>query len=366
MSSSVEIFYAWFEKPESNSFKPIVFKLSNHNDISKFEQFLSHHSSLKLVDTLHQQIRELAKLSYPQKALSEGEYKDFTDNYLKAQHPHLAGNWCYYPWLNTLVHLLSKDDFIKIRTNRNQLKITPEEQSILQEKTIGVIGLSVGQAIAITAVMERICGKIKLADFDTVDLSNLNRLRTGVQHLGEPKVILAAREIAEIDPYIEVEIHNQGISSTNIDDFIQDLSVLIEVCDDMPTKINSRITARKYGIPVVMDTNDRGMVDVERFDLEPERPILHGLVDESQLKQLDKLTPEARLKLVMDIVSFPSTSTRLKASMEQIGKTITTWPQLASSIMLGAGATVDCCRRILLNQTHQSGRYYIDLDILVP
>jgi molybdopterin/thiamine biosynthesis adenylyltransferase len=366
MSSSAEIFYAWFEKPENNSFKPIVFKLSNSNDISTLEHFLSLHSEIKLVDTLHQQIRELAKLSHPHKVLSEDDYNTFTDTYLAAQHPYLAGSWCYYPWLNTLVHLLNKDDFIQIRTNRNQLKITPEEQSTLKEKTIGVIGLSVGQAIAITAVMERICGKIKLADFDTVDLSNLNRLRTGVQHLGQSKVILAAREIAEIDPYIEVEIHNQGISSTNIDDFIKDLSVLIEVCDDMPTKINSRLIARKHKVPVVMDTNDRGMVDVERFDLEPNRPILHGLVNEDQLQQLDKLTPEARLKLVMDIVSFPSTSSRLKASMEQIGKTITTWPQLASSIMLGAGATVDCCRRILLKQTHQSGRYYIDLDILVP
>ena len=27
-----------------------------------------------------------------------------------------------------------------------------------------------------------------------------------------------------------------------------------------------------------MATSDRGLVDVERFDLEPHRPILHGLL----------------------------------------------------------------------------------------
>ena len=28
-----------------------------------------------------------------------------------------------------------------------------------------------------------------------------------------------------------------------------------------------------------MDTSDRGMLDIERFDLEPERSIFHGLVE---------------------------------------------------------------------------------------
>ena len=85
------------------------------------------------------------------------------------------------------MHVLSENDFIKIRTNRNQLKITPQEQQLLQQKTIGIIGLSVGQSVALTMVMERMCGKIKLADFDELDLSNLNRLRSGLHNIGVKK-----------------------------------------------------------------------------------------------------------------------------------------------------------------------------------
>ena len=52
---------------------------------------------------------------------------------------------------------------------------------------------------------------------------------------------------------------------------------IMEVCDGLDMKIISRFKAREFGVPVVMDTNDRGMLDIERFDLEPQRPILHGL-----------------------------------------------------------------------------------------
>jgi len=43
-------------------------------------------------------------------------------------------------------------------------------------------------------------------------------------------------------------------------------------------KLRLRERARELGIPVLMDTSDRGLLDLERFDREPDRPILHGLV----------------------------------------------------------------------------------------
>ena len=114
-----------------------------------------------------------------------------------------------------------------------------------------------------------------------------------------------------------------------------------------------------------MDTNDRGMIDIERFDLEPNRILFHGLIDELELNNLNKLTPEERIGLIMKIVSFSNTSDRLKMSMGEIGKTITTWPQLASSVMLGGGVTTDVCRRVLLKESVPSGRFYIDTHELI-
>src|SRR5690606_29016131 len=58
-------------------------------------------------------------------------------------------------------------------------------------------------------------------------------------------------------------------------------------------------------------------------------------------------------------------SLRAKTSMLEVEQTISTWPQLASSVALGGAVGADVSRRIRLGQFHQSGRYYIDLDELV-
>ena len=48
-------------------------------------------------------------------------------------------------------------------------------------------------------------GEIRLADFDEIDLSNLNRVRTHLINIGINKAVIVAREIAEIDPYLKVD-----------------------------------------------------------------------------------------------------------------------------------------------------------------
>jgi hypothetical protein len=216
--------------------------------------------------------------------------------------------------------------------------------------------------------MERTCGELRLADFDTAELSNLNRIRTGIHNLGVKKTIIAAREIAEIDPFINVKIFSDGLHIGNMDKFFTEggkLDLLVEVCDGLDIKIQSRFKARSLRIPVVMDTNDRGMMDVERFDLEPERPILHGLAGDLDPENIKDLSNEEKIPYILKMVGIDTISTRLKASMMEVEQSINTWPQLASSVTLGGALTTDVSRRILLDQYHDSGRYYIDLDELI-
>lgn len=346
-------------------YKPLLINLESIEEQKRLREILKSNPQIEVLDTLSAQINELIKLKNPSKNLSNEEYLAQKNNYLNGRNLDLIGNWFFYPWSKRIIHLLPEEDFISVRTNRNQLKITPAEQTLLRRKHIGIIGLSVGQSVAITLIMERICGSIKLADFDELDLSNLNRLRSGVHNISIKKTVIAAREIAEIDPYINVEIFNDGVTDENIDSFFKDLNLLVEVCDGLDIKIKSRLKARELKIPVVMDTNDRGMIDIERFDLEPTRPIFHGLINENELNKIHTMQQEQKLSLIMKIVAYENTSDRLKKSITEIGKTISTWPQLASSVMVGAGSCADCCRRIFLNQHTNSGRYYMDTLSLI-
>lgn len=349
------------------AYTPVILRISEQEDRRIYDGLLSS-SNVFVLDEIEGQLRELIKSRKPTVRIKPEEYSNLIVEHLNGNDIESYGVWVYFPWTNKLVHLLDEEEFIEVRTNRNQYKITRDERDLLNIKKIGVVGLSVGQSIALTLAMERTCGELRLADFDFLELSNLNRIRAGVDSLGVSKVIVAAREIALIDPFLKVVVYPDGLHKDNMDDFFMGngkLDLVVEVCDGLDIKIETRFKARSLGIPVVMDTNDRGMLDVERFDLQPDRPILHGLADGLSLENLKQLSNEEKIPYVLKMVGVDTISARMKASMLEVEQSITTWPQLASSVMLGGAITTDICRRILLDQYHDSGRYYIDFENLV-
>lgn len=356
-------------KPNSNEYRPVFYRLSNSNDEIDFLNLLSSNTSVQIHDEILGQVEELVKSLNPKTVYTKEKLTEDAIKHFGSTPKEKYGVWVYYKWLNKLVHILDEEEFVIVRTNRNQYKITPEEKQILSAKKIGVIGLSVGQSVALTIAMERICGELRIADFDTLELSNLNRIRAGVQDLGIKKSIVVAREIAEIDPFFKVTCFHDGISEENIDDFIGKngkLDVLVDECDGLYIKILCRQKAKKYNIPVVMDTSDRGMIDIERFDLEPSRPILHGLINHLDIDKVKEAkTNQEKLPYVAAIIGLETISQRLKDSFAELGKTIVTWPQLASSVTLGGAVMCDVCRKILLKQSVVSGRFFVNVDEII-
>lgn len=353
---------------KSNGYTPVFFRLSYQIDATKFEAILSENKQLDVYDNLKSQLAELIKIRQPGKNLSQEEIESLINAHLGNTSAETYGVWVLYPWLNKLIHILDEEEFIEVRTNRNKHKITKREQEDLRNKKIGVIGLSVGQSIAATIVMERCCGEIRLADFDTLELSNFNRIRTGLHNLGASKIITAAREIAELDPYIKVVCFEEGVTEKNIDDFLHEdskLDLLIEECDSLDIKILSRLKCKEYGIAVLMETNDRGMIDIERYDLNKDYPVLHGLTGDINFLQLQNLTAEQKVPMMLRMIGLDSLSSRAKVTLIELGQTLVTWPQLASSVMLGSGIATEVARRILLNHLSVSGRFYIDTNGII-
>lgn len=343
-----------------NLFEPYKFRLSELKNATAPSFEWIDKPGILINDSIEDQIIDLVKLRSPERVLSAKEIEGLVVNELGGLTLEEYGVWVYYPWKHCVVHLLDEKEFVEVRTVRNKHKITHAEQEQLQKKSIGIIGLSVGQSVATTIAMERIAGTIKLTDFDVLELSNLNRIRTGVMNLGVPKCIAVAREIAEIDPFLKIEIYPNGINADNIEHFFKgepNLDLLIEESDSMEIKLLSRKYARKYQIPVVMDTSDSLLLDIERFDLDPNRPILHGLVPENW----DEISIEERKQLAFRVIELERVSERGKESISQIGKTITTWPQLATDVIAGGAIAAKFVREILLGQDIPSGRSRFDL-----
>ncbi len=352
---------------KNEEYKPLFFRINKDEDKIGLFKLLNEKPHLRIFDEIQSQLEELVKCLNPKIVFTKETLKEASREYLGNKLPEEYGVWVYYSWSNSVVHILDKEEFIKVRTNRNQFKITPEEQQTLSQKKVGVIGLSVGQSVCLAMAMERSFGELRIADFDQLDLSNLNRIRAGVQNLQIKKTIICAREIAEIDPFLKVICFDNGITEENIESFFIEggrLDALIEECDGISIKIKSRILAKDFGIPVIMDTSDRGMLDIERFDLNKDLPLFHGLLEKFNIQE-DVKNPQRIKDLIFAILDKEKISKRFRDSIEEIGKSLTTWPQLASSVVAGGANAADVYRKIMLGFPVPSGRYYIDLDELV-
>jgi molybdopterin/thiamine biosynthesis adenylyltransferase len=301
--------------------------------------------AIEFVDHHDEQREELRRLRPP------------PDDALAAE-PH---RWAYYPWRRTVVAVLGPRAFRAVRLDRNRNLITAVEQTRLGALRIGVAGLSVGHVIAHTLAAQGMCGELRLADFDRLELSNLNRVPATVLDLGLNKAEAAARRIAELDPYLKVGVIDAGLTLETVDEFLDGLDIVVEECDSLDIKAMVREGARTRRIPVLMATSDRGLVDVERFDLEPQRPILHGLLGDLDLARLTGMSSREKVPHLLRFLEAELLSPRMAASAVELDRTLSTWPQSAGDVVLGATAVAESVRRIGLNEDLRSGRTRLDV-----
>lgn len=350
------------------AYRPELFRPKYAADAEALRALRERRPPPLVIDTLNAQLEGLIQSRHPRGKLGPDELSARAAA-LCAPHPDDFGVWVYFPWRHALVHLLDEPEFVELRTARNRYKITAEEQARLAERRYGIVGLSVGSAIALTIATERLCGELRLADHDHLELANLNRLRDSVLHLGLPKVVLAARAIAELDPFLRVTCFEAGITAENIDEFLNaggKLDLLIEECDELAVKLLCREKARRAGIAVVMEANDRCTLDIERYDLVPDRPILHGFLSGVDLARVAELeTNEEKVPVLMPMIGATTMSAKLGASLIEVGESLEGWPQLGSDVALGAAVVAHVARRIALGELQSSGRRFVDLEQLI-
>ena len=348
---------------------PLIFDTANSDDQARLASLRARGAIWNEHDTLQEQLDGLLESRQPAlRTLNATARAELIESarieYLGSRRIEDYGRWVLYPWSGQLVHLLPPAEYDELRLDRNRNKVTRQEQVRLRQMTVGVVGLSVGNAVALNLALEGACGHLVLADFDELELSNMNRIRAATHSLGLPKVVLAARQLAELDPYLSITLFPAGLDEDNLDDFFRgpaSLDIVVDECDSIAMKFFLREKARSLKLPVLMETSDRSLLDVERFDLEPERPLFHGRVGEQPASSFRSLTADDKMRYVLKIVGSDVMSPSMAASLLEVEHTISTWPQLGSDVMLGGASVTQAVRRIALGHPLPSGRRVIDL-----
>lgn len=110
---------------------------------------------------------------------------------------------------------------------------------------IMIAGLGGVGSYSAEAICRSFVGKMTIIDFDTYDITNLNRqLHSTMNNIGKNKVDIIEKNLLTINPNIVINKYNNRIDEKNIDIFFKDDKVdyVIDAIDD----VNAKILLIKY------------------------------------------------------------------------------------------------------------------------
>ncbi|MBK5215811.1 MAG: ThiF family adenylyltransferase, partial [Candidatus Pacebacteria bacterium] len=322
------------------------------------QKLLKQKPYLVYVDALKHQLKELFFIENNNYIGQEKKIvfktKDFIDFCDKNSNYYI---YVYYPWNNTLVKTIKKDKYLTLKTNRNKNLITSDEQKKLRDLRLGVFGMSVGSNIAFVLTQAGISNSITLADFDKLDTTNLNRILAGAHQIGLDKTIIAARHIYEDNPFANVRLMMKGVNNRNLEALLKakQLDCIIEEIDDISMKIETRILAKKYKIPVIMitDNGDGVVLHVERYDLGYKKIFNKDISYWNKILK-NKITKEQAGFIIMnDIVGgIKNVDPKMVKSVKDVlDKKLVSWSQLGSAAILGGVIATYATKQIFKNKT---------------
>ena len=138
--------------------------------------------------------------------------------------------------------------------------------------------------------------------------------------------------------------------------------VVIDACDGLSTKAMIRLEALDRKIPVIMDTSDRGMLDIERYDLlNFTDGFLHGRIDAKKMASL-RNTSNWDTDTLNLFIDFSSASKKGQNSLAQLGTTLVGWPQLFTDVASGSAFAAEAARRLMLGEDLPDSRLYLEID----
>ena len=115
-------------------------------------------------------------------------------------------------------------------------RLGKETTDKMKSSTIGVAGLGgLGSNISMLLARSGV-GKLVIADFDTVELSNIHRQNYPLDSIGMKKTAATAKEIERINPWCKVEQHDLKITKDNVSIF-SGCDVVCEAFDNAEQKI---------------------------------------------------------------------------------------------------------------------------------
>lgn len=115
-------------------------------------------------------------------------------------------------------------------------RYTPQMYEKISNAAVAIAGLGgLGSHVAVMLARAGV-GHLLLVDFDTVDITNLNRQAYTCEHIGRKKTEALGQILKEINPYIEVQMKDCYVNPENLTELFGGYRIICEAFDKAEAK----------------------------------------------------------------------------------------------------------------------------------
>ncbi len=159
--------------------------------------------------------------------------------------------------------MLDKNELIRYNRQLIIPDFGEEGQKKLKDSHVVIVGVGGLGCVSATYLTAAGVGHITIVDFDTVELSNLNRqILYWEDEIGEKKVMVAQRKLSKLNPSVEITPIFAKITDENILSIIDRSQVVVDGLDNSATRLVVNSACVKQRIPYVYGgvSRLRGMI----------------------------------------------------------------------------------------------------------
>ncbi len=122
----------------------------------------------------------------------------------------------------------------------------------LEKKKVLCVGTGGLGSPVLTYLSSTGINKIGIVEFDTIDITNLNRqFLFNIYNVGEKKIIYAEKHVKHINENIQITLYKKKLSHFNAINIIKEYDIIIDCTDNSESKMIISDIAVKLNIPVV-------------------------------------------------------------------------------------------------------------------
>lgn len=148
--------------------------------------------------------------------------------------------------------MLSDEELLRYSRQILLKQVDIEGQLRLKQSRALIVGLGgLGSPVALYLAAAGV-GELHLADFDTLDLTNLQRqIAHTTARVGQPKASSAAQAIHDLNPEIQVHCIQQRADAALLDELVAQATVVLDCCDNYRTRQAVNAACVRHRVPLV-------------------------------------------------------------------------------------------------------------------